>query len=343
MARARSIDLFAVQAFVRAATYRSAGAFRDAMMRLGARCAARRTPAGDGGHVPGLAVFPENIGSFLALGALGPIGPLLRRVDVAAGLAAIARPRRFARAARRAGIRHPEIAALLAVAPEVRAAYESTFREVARSTGLTIVAGSALLPDDDESTDVYNVSYTFDPSGRILGTTRKVNLVVDLEDTLGLTPGRASELRPIETAVGPVGTLVCYDGFAVPHTRREPAFRAVGGAIALRGARIVAQPAANPWPWEGPWVHRARGSAMSRCEQWQTEGLETQLRAMEGTRYAVTAHLIGEVLDQRFDGRSAIYERTPDGAVVVLAEARRADLSPDSEEIVHANVPEAAA
>ena len=72
---------------------------------------------------------------------------------------------------------------------------------------------------------------------------------------------------------------------------------------------------------DGPWVHRAKGSAMLRREQWAAEGLEGLLPTLEGVRWAITAHLTGEVLGQRFEGRSRVYARRPDGAVAVLAEA----------------------
>jgi len=327
------IDLFAVQPYVTAETYRSEGAFREAAFRLGRRCVERRA----GSEVPALAVFPENFATYLALMPLGRLGRHLPSADLAAALAIAARPAALARALRRVGLRRAKIAALLALAPEVRDTWERCFSDLARETGMSLVAGSALVPADDGER-VYNLSLTFAPDGRVVASTCKVNLVPQMEDVLGLTPGDASALAPVELPVGAVGTLICYDGFAVPHTRRESGWRAVGGSLAASGARIVAQPSANPWPWEGPWVHAEPGSPMLRREQWRAEGLEAQLRSMEGVRYAVTAHLVGRVLDQRFDGRSAIYDRRRDGRVVTLAEADAATLSPDSEQVVHARV-----
>jgi len=330
------IDLFAVQAWVTAETYRSEATFRDTAFALGRACASRRGASGR----PALAVFPENFGTFLVLAPLGRAGAKLDRTELATLLAIAVRPRAFGAALRRVGLRRGKLAALLALGPEVRAVWERTFSDLARDTGMSIVAGSALVPDGavDNEDAVYNLSLTFDPDGRIAGSTRKVNLVPGLEDTLGLTPGDPAQLGPAELPVGPVGTLICYDGFAVPHTMDEPGFEPVGGALSRSGARIVANPAANPWPWDGPWVHARPGSPLLRREQWRAEGIEAQLRSMEGTRWAITAQLVGRVLDQRFDGRSAIYERARDGVVTVLAEAKSASLSPSSEEIVHARV-----
>lgn len=321
------LDLFAVQAHVSAATYRSERAFGDAMARLVDRCSALRAPG-----VPALAVFPENVATFLALAPLGRLGRFMPSVSAATALSVLVRPLAFARALGRARPRRPEIAALLAVGPEVTRAYERTFAGLALQSQMTIVAGSALLPGEDGR--VYNTSMTFGPDGWLEARTRKVNLVWNVEDVLGLSAGRADELEIATTPAGRVGTLVCYDGFAVPHTAHEPGFRAVGAALAERGAEVIANPAANPWPWDGPWVHRAAGASTLRREQWAAEGMRSQLAAMVGARYAVTAHLVGAILDQRFDGRSEILRREPDGRVVTVAQAQRVD----SEEIVHARV-----
>lgn len=332
----RTLDLFAVQPYVDASTYRSASCFAATMRRLVERCAALR-----GENTPAVAVFPEHVGTFLALAPLGRLGATLPTTDAATALALVVRPLGFARALRRrglAGLANGGVAAtaILALAEETRAAYEGTFSELARSSGMTIVAGSALLPDGGG--DVYNLSLTFGPDGRPRATTRKVNLVPEIEDTLGLSSGDPESNELAEVDAGRVGTLICYDGFAVPHTAREPGWRAVGGELARRGAHVVAQPAANPWAWGGRWVHAPEGSTLLRRTQWHCEGLAAQLEAMEGVRYGVTAHLVGQVLDQRFEGRSEILRRGPDGRVEVIAEAERADCSPASETVVHARV-----
>ncbi|HJK91293.1 MAG TPA: carbon-nitrogen hydrolase family protein [Polyangiaceae bacterium LLY-WYZ-15_(1-7)] len=307
----RSLDLFAVQAHVTPRTYASPAAFRAAMLDLADRCA--RARRGDAA----VAVFPENVGTFLAVTPLGARGARLRSPELAMALAAGRRPLAFARAL--ATSRGPATAALLTVAEEVRGVWEETFREAAVRTGMTIVGGSALLPDGEDGA-VYNLSATWGPDGARLGRTRKCNLVPALETDLGLASGAPAATPIVDTPAGPLATLICYDGFRLPHTTREPGWEPVGPALGGR-ARIVAQPAANPWPWDGPWVHRAKGSAMLRREQWAAEGLEGLLPTLEGVRWAITAHLTGEVLGQRFEGRSRVYARRPDGAVAVLAEA----------------------
>jgi predicted amidohydrolase len=331
------VDLFAVQPFVDASTYASVAAFRTAMARLMDRCVARRHP-----DVPAVAVFPEHVGTFLALAPLGRLGARAGSTGVATALALAVRPVGVARAVARRGLeglRNGGVSAtaLLALGEETRAAYEDVFAGLARASGCTVVAGSALLPDGDDGA-VYNLSLTFAPDGRACARTRKVNLVPEIEDRMGLARGDASTLGIAETDAGRVGTLICYDGFAVPHTATEPTWCAVGTELARRGAQVVAQPAANPWTWEGRWVHAPAGSRLLRRTQWQCEGLAAQLAAMEGVRYGVTAHLVGAVLDQRFEGRSEILRRDDAGGVSVVADAPRADLSPGSACVVHARV-----
>lgn len=325
------LDLFAVQPFVDAATYRSATVFRRAMGDLLARCAELRDPS-----APALAVFPENVGTFLALAPLGRLGRRLKSPSVAVGLSLLVRPRALASDVLRHGLGAAEACALRALSPEIRGIYEDTFATLARREAITLVGGTALLSEG--GAEVYNASATFTPDGRIAGWTRKVNLVPDLEDVLGLTAGSPEDVSPVDTPAGPIGTLICYDGFAVPHTSREPGWTAVGRRLSDAGARVIAQPAANPWPWSAPWVHRPAGSRMLRREQWRVEGLEATLSGLDGVRYGVTAHLLGRVLGQRFDGQSAIYTRGDGGDVRTLATADAASAIPSSAGVVHARV-----
>lgn len=172
--------------------------------------------------------------------------------------------------------------------------------------------------------------------------TRKVNLVPKMEDAMGLQPGPSAALGPAECAAGRVATLICYDGFCVPHTASEPLFTPVFDRVA--DADVVAHPAANPWPWDGPWVHARpddESRAWLRREQWRLEGIERSLRALPPEaplRYAVTAHLLGAIAGERFEGRSVILERR-DGRVQRLAEAEGYAPSPANEALVHAQVP----
>jgi predicted amidohydrolase len=339
------VSLAACQVHVTFDDYASEESFNQMLDRVGRRLSALRAAAGDREC---LAVFPEMIGAFLPVVGHAPLARLARTVDGAMALIGARSLPSLVSAMLRGRAGSPKVGLLLAAAPEVRRIYRDAFRRFAREQGAWVVAGSALLPrnahgdlaDRFEPQDgrVYNTSYAFDPEGRHVGCVRKVNLVPALETGLGVSPGRPDELRPFETPFGPVGTLICYDGFHISHTRGEPGFCRLAARYDAQGCTVLAQPAANPWPWEEPWVFAEPGETQLRREQWHCEGLFAQLAAgrFENIRYAVVPQLVGGVMDARFDGRSnivAVLAENPGGARVI-AEAERAEAAPDAEEVV---------
>ena len=60
---------------------------------------------------------------------------------------------------------------------------------------------------------VYNQSYLFNPNGVCLRRTPKINLAPPTEPRFGFSPGNRSDLMPVDTKIGRLGTLVCYDAF----------------------------------------------------------------------------------------------------------------------------------
>lgn len=338
-------QLFAVQPYMDGRDYLSAESFERKMAALFAKiCALRRE------SLPGLAVFPEMIGLFLTL--LGSPPELLELGTVDAAFSRIAR--RSVSSIVAAMLRHraasPFRAFLLSRASAIHRVYTDTFRRLARRENLWVVAGSLLLPDNalgplgEEfrplDRRIFNMSYTFSPEGSIVNVTRKVNLVPTKEDVLGLTPGRVEDLQALDTPLGRVGNLICYDGFCEPHTHGEPKFRALGEIYDRQGARILAQPSANPWPWDDRWIFSDPGEHMLRREQWLREGLFAQLPALTSVRYVVNPQLLLHIFDVCFDGCSYIFGRAPDGAARVIAAARSATAVPESEEIVAAEIPD---
>jgi predicted amidohydrolase len=346
------VALAACQVHVTLDDYASEEAFNNMLDRVGQRLSALRARAPGGSYQSDcLAVFPEMIGAFLPVASRDARAlSLIRRaraktVDGALALIAARSLPQLARAMVGGGTTSLKVGLLLAASPEVRRIYRDAFRRFARENECWVVAGSALLPRnthgdladrfEPEGARVYNTSYAFDPEGRHVGCARKVNLVPTLEDELGLTPGRADELRPFPTPFGPVGTLICYDGFYVPHTRGEPSFCRLAARYDAQGCTVIAQPAANPWPWDAPWVFAEPGETQLRREQWLSEGLFAQLGdpRLESVRYAVVPQLLGGVLDTRFDGLSHILERGAEGARVI-GEAASSAASPSAEEVV---------
>jgi predicted amidohydrolase len=342
-----TVELAACQAHVSAADYASIDAFDAVLARVGARLdAARARDAGGGFAHPCVAVFPEMIGTFLPLAGRARLVHGAGTTDEAFERVGRAMLPTLARTMLRYRVRSPRVGLLLALAPEVWAIYRRAFAAFARAHATWVVAGSALLPrnahgdlaDAFAPADgrVYNTSYTFAPDGRLVAVARKVNLVPTLEDTLGLSPGEPVELAPVATPFGRLGTLICYDGFDIAHTEREPQFCRLVEHLDQLGCTIVAQPSANPWPWDQRWVFAEPGETQLRREQWLREGLFAQLQraSLRHVRHAITAQLLGNVLDNRFDGTSYLLECGAGGAVTILAQSRRWDADPESEEVV---------
>lgn len=270
-------------------------------------------------------VYPE-VAGHLALYALSPArARRAKTLGTALAAAAVHRPLDVLRGVASTRLLDPKNAVLAALAPDAERWWKSVFGPLARRLDAYIVAGSHLRLG--ASGELTNASLLFGPDGRLLATTDKVNLVPGMEDAarggLGLARGNAS-LPIVETPLGRISTLICYDGFREPHTRTER-FVALGPLLAARaGVDIVANPAANPWPWRGAWVFNEPGENLIREDQWRIEGLCGSLSEVAFARYGVTAHLVGEVLDLAFEGTSEIVERDASG-VRVLARARYHD------------------
>jgi len=342
---ASHVELFAVQPRVCLEDYASPESFAARHRALAARVDALRARDASGRPLyPALAVWPEMVGA--ALGLMGHVHRVRRSrtTNRAMTRMALAEWRALWRTWRR--FRPPSLEECLytAVAPRVHRAMWETFSGIAQDFGLWVVGGSALLPANRRGPDTpefepdgartYNTSYTFSPEGRCVAVARKVNLVPTQEDVLHLSPGRPEDLPVLETPFGRLGTLVCYDGFQEPHTSKEPWFVPCAQYLDALGVDVIAQPSANAWPWDAPWAFNDAGESQLRREQWFSEGLYSQLRALTRVRYAVNPQLVGGFLDNVFEAPSLILERTGPGEVRVLAQSE----DPRGEDVLHATV-----
>ncbi|UCH26568.1 MAG: carbon-nitrogen hydrolase family protein [Trueperaceae bacterium] len=223
---------------------------------------------------------------------------------------------------------------VLSRALPVYRAYQQAFAEAARCYGVTIVAGSCMLPPIDEEPvrgvyitgkRVYNTAYTFGPTGSVLGVARKVYLNPGTESSIGLSSGNLSDVKTISTPVGRVGVAICLDGF---HTSVVDHFDG-------QRADIIVQPSANHAPWMRPWP---RDPSLLEGEAWLRFGLRKLIQGRLHIRYAVNPMLVGEVFELKPRGRSSILVNqrflpaSVEGVDGVLALAQTSD----SEEIVRA-------
>jgi predicted amidohydrolase len=304
------LALIAIQLEIGDDVLASPEAYRRALVDAAARSV---DAAGAADHR--LLVFPELAGH-LALYALAP--PAARRaktLGAALATAAVRRPLEVLRGVATTRLLDARHAILAALAPDAERWWKSVFGPLARSHAAYVVAGSHLRLG--ASGQLTNASLTFSSDGRAVATTDKVNLVPGMEDGarggLALARGEVDAVPIVETPFGRLCTLICYDGFREPHTRGER-FVPVGPRIATRGGvDVVANPSANPWPWKERWKYADADETCSREQQWQLEGLPGTLAGTPFARFGVTAHLVGHVLDLRFEGASEILARDATG------------------------------
>jgi predicted amidohydrolase len=230
-----------------------------------------------------LVVFPE-VAGHLALYALAPArARRARTLASALAVAAVRRPLEVLRGVAATRLLDPRHAVIAALAPDGERFWKSTFGPLARRLSAYVVAGSHLrLGARGELT---NASLLFGPDGHLLATTDKVNLVPGTEDGarggLALARGDADALPIVDTPFGGLVTLIGYDGAGEPLTPLERFVPLAPRLVARGGVAVVAHPVAST---------------------------RSELDATAFARYAVTAHLVGRVLDLEFAGTSQILE-----------------------------------
>jgi len=249
-----------------------------------------------------LVCFPEENG-LLLLGQLPLIDPILR-------LATRSRSKSPAEAApaeappvdpRSSAWDLPEASDGLNVAhmlsfftPFLRAAFETTFSELAKGFGVYIMAGSCLLVEDGQ---LFNRAYLFGPGGELVGVQDKAH-PIDLEMSIGLTPAR--ELKTYATGLGRLAFPVCMDATYFETFK----------ILRAQGAQMVVIPIANLEPFQ---------------HYWSLRGIWP--RVQENAVYGIKSALVGRLYGLEFTGKAGVYaplDLTPDRSGV-LAQAQTYD------------------
>jgi len=325
-------NLIAVQAKMELADYRDRQAFQDKIRSLLHQAHAKVDFA-----LPTLVSFPELIGMYLTFvpyywdGLKGEAS--LERAGTKIVMKNLERVPEEHRDS-------PEAAArwllFIEQALDAERAYIETFASLAREYGAYIAAGSIALPPIEsepskggrhvaDEMKVCNISYLLSPRGVCLRRVPKVYMTAGFEQRV-FDGGPKSELVPVDTALGRVGTLVCWDGF------HESLVEHYDGL----GVEILLKPSYNQHAWDGPSTYDPEHK---EGENWLRTGCPSIIQGRENIRYGVNAMLVGAVFeDMLAEGLSSIARNTGNPGACweegVLAIASR----PDAEEIVAAAV-----
>lgn len=186
----------------------------------------------------------------------------------------------------KADLRRATAALLDVSAPAVFANYTDLFGGLARSFGVTLVAPSAWLPD--ENGRILNQTLVFGPTGDILGRQAKVLGYSEDEDVAAR--GRTWEVIPTEA--GRLGIMLGSDVI----------YPEVGRVLAYQGAEVLIVQGACPSP---AFYHKVRSGILARMQ-------DNQL-------FAAASFLVGENPLRRgeqplYQGKSALFapqELTP--------------------------------
>lgn len=332
MTGATNANLVAVQAKPSLADYRDESAFREKIASL-MQAAGRECDF----SLPTLVSFPELIAMYLSF--VPRYWEVLKdetSLESAARKVVMANLDRIPEAHRS----RPEAMGryLLFIEPalDTERIYIETFSSLAREFGAYVSAGSIALPPMErepgkggrhvtDETKVHNVSYLFSPRGVILSRTPKVNMTGGFEARV-FDGAPATEVIPADTALGRIGTLICFDGFHQTLVERCDAL----------GVQVLLKPSYNQHPWDGPCSY---DPAAKEGDNWLRTGCPAIIQGRENIRYGVNAMLVGAVFeDTAAEGLSSIAVNTgnpdacwQDGILAIAS-------SPDAEEIVAATV-----
>ncbi|MHB8170844.1 MAG: carbon-nitrogen family hydrolase [Thermincolia bacterium] len=156
-------------------------------------------------------------------------------------------------------------------------------RKKAEEAGIYIFAGS--LPEK-QGEGIFNTCFVIGPQGEILGKYSKIHLFSLMEEQQYMRSGEASCL--VETPLGKVGVIICYD-LRFPELARR---------LVLQGARVLVVPAQFPEP---------------RADHWR---ILNQARAVENQIYVLAVNRVGKDEKNTFFGQSMAVD--PWGEVAAL-------------------------
>lgn len=260
-------------------------------------------------------VFPEYVGTWLVLMREPGVG--LRWASTLKGALTwfvLRHPWAFWRAyqeARKAGLADPSAAAVFQIKAEAIAqAYHRTFSRLSRQYGVTLVAGSVVLPGARIENDslvvqvgapLENVSVVYGPDGRPFP--RIVRKAFPIATELAfIRPGRVEELPVFETAGGQLGVLICADSWF------PQSYEALGKVDMLVVPSYLMGDSCWGLPWRGysgwPAPADVGNLALTEGQAWLTYAMGGRLPRLDSTAVGLNVFLRGRFWELGADGRA---------------------------------------
>ncbi|WNW14133.1 nitrilase-related carbon-nitrogen hydrolase [Pseudomonas sp. DTU_2021_1001937_2_SI_NGA_ILE_001] len=273
-----------------------------------------------------LVVLPEHIGTWLF--AVGEKNQFYQApsVDAAMDWLAWSNPLKFVTALLQArGEQRLDDAHLRMKADDMAAQYQQLFGGLAAEFGVTLVAGSIVLPEPTVeqgrlhtgSGPLYNVSLVFGANGKILGEPQR-QLSPSVHQGGYIQPGGSAPLQVFDTPAGRLGVLIGSDSWQPGNYARLDA----------SGAQLIAVPAFVPGRqrWEQAWEHHQgedlqQPAHLSEGEAWQRLTLTGQAPRSHA-KAGISVFMRGQFWDQGSSGNSFLHRQpapaaSPGGARLI--------------------------
>lgn len=265
-----------------------------------------------------IVVLPEHIGTWLV--ASGEKNEVYRAGSVGEAMAwlAASNPLQLVKALFAAKGEDRLADALFRMKAEQMASdYQSVFGGLAKEYGVTLVAGSIVLPEPRVETGrllpgngpLYNVSQVFGTDGQPLGQPqRKVVPIIDEQGFTAAAP--AEQLTVVDTPAGKLGVLVCADSWFPQNYQ----------ALANGQVDLLAVPAflTGNGSWSKPWGGyngaatpadvQLNPGELSEGEAWQRLAMAGRIQ-QSGARAGITVFMRGQLWDMGSDGQSLVADQ----------------------------------
>jgi hypothetical protein len=321
-------NLLGIEPAMRTADYASEEAFSA---RLGGYLEVARQHGWINGRT--IAVWPEHIGTWLVASGEGPRA--VQAPKLRAALAPIAGRHLlpFLRALVSAREKDRVAAALFRVkAGAMARAYQSAFSGLARRYGVTVVAGSTVLPSPrivegqvmPGRGPLYNASAVFGPDGRAIPPLVLKAFPIDQELPF-TTPAPVGELPAFEAPAGRLGVLICADSWYPQAYAR----------LREHGVEWLAVPSTGILreTWDGPWqgyngapappdVDLRDVGVLTEAQAWSKYALAGRM-ALSGARCGLNVFSRGALWDLGEMGGQAVLV---DGSTAVEGKAEGAEI-----------------